>query len=272
MGALTLASLLEMLCSQDGVRSVVVFGSVLRPEDFVPGVSDVNILVIVRDGEVRSRVIAFLSRYPTITPYVLVPEEFELYARSMHPLYLATARGYTVCDDGVFSSYVTKYGEGVSETTANAYEDIALRHISKALEELIRGNAIVAINESFRAAREVAKSVAARRGTYFEREADIAKFSRDAIGREFYTLYLSLRECRRLKIFSFQLASRSVSEASRAMSQALGTEVPEPSKVIRAVEKEGGIPSSLALVREGSKLVWHVSVMKQREVKVIKIE
>jgi predicted nucleotidyltransferase len=86
------------------VRSIVVFGSAARPEDFVEGVSDVDVLVLAA-GEPRERHCTLeLGEGLRVEAVVLKPEELVKLAEEGDPLAFMVERGVVVADDGTFAS------------------------------------------------------------------------------------------------------------------------------------------------------------------------
>ncbi|GEM_PF-5342225 len=85
-----------------GIEAVVVFGSAAREEDFVEGLSDVDVLVVLSraDGELEEK-IRRMAR-PPLSPAIMTKAEFLRELRKGDPGILLMCRGKTLYDSGFF--------------------------------------------------------------------------------------------------------------------------------------------------------------------------
>jgi len=120
------------------VRSIVVFGSAARPEDFVEGVSDVDVLVLAA-GEPRERHCTLeLGEGLRVEVVVLKPEELVKLAEEGDPLAFMVERGVVVADDGTFASL--RLEPRVTGRTVSVLRRSAVVALGLALENLLRGD------------------------------------------------------------------------------------------------------------------------------------
>ena len=125
-----LEGVLPVIEKLGGVRAVVVFGSAVRPEDFVPGVSDVDVLVIAsRPGK---RYCRFEILGSEVNVKIATAEEVRALFELGDPLAFMLYKSSRVLrDDGVFESIfraprVTEHTSKVLRTSIFAALGLAL--------------------------------------------------------------------------------------------------------------------------------------------------
>ena len=135
----------EVLLKDERVRhrimSIVAFGSVNRPSDFLKGLSDIDVLVIVdrRSGSLESQIRHLASSVDySLSPVVLSRREFVSMLKAGSPGALLMLEGTLFHDKGVFSS-AREAGFRPTEQTVRTSIDHAFRALSISINDYFSG-------------------------------------------------------------------------------------------------------------------------------------
>ncbi|HDH07320.1 MAG TPA: nucleotidyltransferase domain-containing protein, partial [Thermoproteales archaeon] len=134
-----IVELLKKRMSED-LHSIILFGSATRPEDFAPGYSTIDLLILVK------RKIPVIDRMKMIRELAgkanlifLTPREFMVLAEDQHPLVLLSIKDSKVLvDDGTFTELSKNVRVG--EKALKYFKSFSYTYLSLALESLLRGN------------------------------------------------------------------------------------------------------------------------------------
>jgi predicted nucleotidyltransferase len=229
------------------VRSVVVFGSAARPEDFVEGVSDVDVLVLAA-GEPRERHCTLeLGEGLRVEAVVLKPEELVKLAEEGDPLAFMVERGVVVADDGTFASL--RLEPRVTERTVSVLRRSAVVALGLALENLLRGEPLRAVHHAYHAVRHAVRyRTALERGCVPISDREVSEAGGDAA--EAFNALASARRGKRVDRLGAELALQLAAETVAAL---LGLKAP---KLIELASSKGGRwPLGLAR-KAGSSSSW----------------
>ncbi len=156
----------EVLLEDESVRhrimSIVAFGSVNRPSDFLKGLSDIDVLVIVdrrsRSLESQIRRLASSVDY-SLSPVVLSRREFVLMLKTGSPGALLMLKGTLFHDKGAFSR-ARKAGFRPTEQTVRTSIDHAFRALSISINDYFSGlDLCESINCAYHCARHALRAL-----------------------------------------------------------------------------------------------------------------
>jgi len=230
------------------VRSVVVFGSAARPEDFVEGVSDVDVLVLAA-GEPRERHCTLeLGEGLRVEVVVLKPEELVKLAEEGDPLAFMVKRGVVIADDGTFASL--RLEPRVTERTVSVLRRSAVVALGLALENLLRGDPLRAVHHAYHAVRHAVRYRAAlERGCVPISDREVSEAGGGAA--EAFNALASLRRGKRVDRLG---AERALQLAAETVAALLGLKAPKLSELAKL---EGRAVAAWAR-EEGGELVFTV--------------
>ena len=144
------------------IKSVVAFGSVTRPSDFVDGLSDIDLLVIAspkpRGLEKKVKAIARTVNC-RISPVIYSPTEFRANLRKGDPGSLLMLNGKILHDTGYFAKTL----ESGFEPTKKTFEAVvshAFHALSLAFNDYFSGSDIPeSINQAYHCARHSVRAI-----------------------------------------------------------------------------------------------------------------
>lgn len=144
------------------IRSIVAFGSVNRPSDFLKGLSDIDVLVIVDRGsgslESQIRRLASSVDY-SLSPVVLSCREFVSMLKAGSPGALLMLKGTVFHDKGAFSR-VRKAEFRPTEQTVKTSIDHAFRALSISINDYFSGlDLCESINCAYHCARHALRAL-----------------------------------------------------------------------------------------------------------------
>jgi len=156
----------EVLLKDERVRhrlmSIVAFGSVNRPSDFLKGLSDIDVLVIVdrRSESLESQIRRLASSVDySLSPVVLSHREFVLMLKAGSPGALLMLEGTVFHDKGVFSR-ARKAGFRPTEQTVKTSIDHAFRALSISVNDYFSGlDLCESINCAYHCARHALRAL-----------------------------------------------------------------------------------------------------------------
>ena len=241
-----------MLKGAEDVRSVVVFGSAARPEDFVEGVSDVDVLVLVA-GEPRRRHYTLELEGQRVDVVVLRAEELVRLAEEGDPLAFMVKRGLALVDDGTFSAL--KLEPRVTERTLDTLRRSALAALGLALENLLKGASLRAVHHAYHAVRHAARYKAALTSGY----VPISDKEVSSTGGATAQAFITLASMRRRQV-SQQEAEQALELAVAAVAAELGLAAP---KLSALAELEGEAITAWAR-EEGGELTFTVVCLGEK--------
>ena len=243
-----LRELPKALKGLEDVKSVVVFGSAARPEDFVEGTSDVDVLVLVA-GEPRERHYTLeLGGGLRAEVVVLKAEELARLSKEGDPLAFMVKRCVVLADDGAFASL--RLEPRVTERTVSALRRSAVVALGLALENLLRRDPLRAVHHAYHAVRHAVRYRAALERGYVpisDREVSEAGGS----ASEAFNLLTSARRSKRV---DRKIAECVLQLATETVAALLGLKAPKLSELTKL---EGRAVAAWAR-EEGGELVFTI--------------
>jgi len=254
-----LRELPRLLEGAEDVRSVIVFGSAARPEDFVEGVSDVDVLVLVA-GEPRERHYTLELEGQRVDIVVLRAEELARLAEEGDPLAFMVERGLVLVNDGTFSRLELK--PRVTERTVSVLRRSAVVALGLALENLLRGNPLRAVHHAYHAVRHAVRCKAALASGY----VPISDREVSSTGCGAAQAFTTLASMRRRQV-SRQEAEQALELAVAAVAAELGLAAPKLSDLAGL---EGEVVAAWA-GEEGGGLTFTVVCLGEKGEKVYRL-
>jgi len=154
----------EVLLEDERVRrrimSIVAFGSVNRPSDFLEGLSDIDVLVIVdrRSRSLESRIRRLASSDHSLSPVLLSRREFVSMLKAGSPGALLMLEGTVFHDKGAFSR-AREAGFRPTEQTVKTSIDHAFRALSISINDYFSGlDLCESINCAYHCARHALRA------------------------------------------------------------------------------------------------------------------
>ena len=259
----SLKDLPSILKRSEEVKSVVVFGSAVRPEDFVLGVSDIDVLAIVSGEPCRRRYSFYLADI-RVDISVFKAEEVVEMAKRGEPLALILRKAKVLVDDGTFASLslnprVTKYTLRVLRRSTFVALGLALQHYF--FHEYRR-----AVHHSYHSIRHLVRYLASKEGSQFIPISDeeIVEASDEEIGK----LFLELATLRRRKPKKAEVL-KALEKTMETIAMKLGLDKPKLSQVLELFKDGEAVDANTC--EEGGHLVARISIISEGEYKVYRV-
>ena len=259
--------LLRTIEELEDVKSAVLFGSVTRPQDFVVGVSDIDLLVVTSRKPSR-RYYNSRADDTEINAVVMSGEELKEAFERGDPLALMVYRSRRVLeDDGTFASIAASKPE-VTKHTLRVLRRSVLAALGLALEAYLLGSYRKAVSHAYHSLRHLARYKASLGGV----DADGFPLSdaevEECLAGRARGLFAELAALRRRRDVSREACLRVLSETIKVASLELGLKAPS----LLAVERAIGRRANVVVVREvGDSMVVRAEVLTPEGFKKIEV-
>jgi len=230
-------------------RAVIVFGSAARPEDFVPGLSDVDVLII-SEGEPKRRRYCLELLGHRFEVSVLKLEEVLKAFEEGDPLAHMLSRGIFAYDDGV--SRLLPRSARVTARTAAALRRSAVVALGLAVESYFAGDLRKSASHLYHSLRHLVRHLSAARGAPLPiSDSEVLAASPE----DLRGLVSALIEMRRGQL-SREEVREAIEEAIEALCRHLALE-PTP---LSRLEALAGTPELVVACEEGGHLTFRAEL------------
>lgn len=228
-----------------GVRAVVVFGSALRPRDFAPGLSDVDVLALV--DEPGRRRLELEVRGVKVNVSLMRPRELEELFDLGDPLSFMLHRSRKILlDDGTFARISARAPEA-TERTAKILRRSVFVAIGLALERYFSKDYRRAVSHAYHAVRHMARYKAVVEGAGFPVSDGEASRALEGEARSVFAKLVKLRR----RAAGGGECLEALDEALKAIASELGYKKPNLRFVKNYLrERWGPAEVTVALVKE----------------------
>lgn len=259
--------MLRVIRELEDVRSVVLFGSATRPQDFVVGVSDVDVLVVTGRRPGRRRYSSRVNE-TEINVVVMSKEELREIFEKGDPLAFMVYKSRRVLeDDGTFASIAASKPK-VSRHTLSVLRGSVLAALGLALEAYFLGSYRRAVSHAYHSLRHLARLKASLKGV----DADDFPLSDREVGESLTEqarrLFAELAALRRRVDVSREACAEALDRTIDVTSSELGLKAPS----LSVVEGNVGRRATMVVVREvrGS-MVVRAEILTPRGFKIIEV-
>jgi len=212
--------------------SIIVFGSASRPEDFVVGVSDVDVLVLVSEKPQR-RHLSFEALGSRVDVVVLAVGEFKELVELGDPLAFMAERGLVLWGSRLDELLLAK--PRVTERTHRCLRRSALAALGLAVESYLASEEGRALTHLYHAVRHLIRYEASLQGLFPVSDREVLEASKGEVGE----LYWRLVEARRRHVDRGELKSL-LSLAVEVLAKELRL-IPAKLEVLEKEARGGGV-------------------------------
>lgn len=148
----------KLIQRMGGIEAIVVFGSATRDQDFVEGLSDIDVLVILsrKDEKLKEKIQSIAGRFPRLSPAIMSRGEFLRKLKKGDPGVLLMCRGSVVYDSGFFQQSKTKVH--ITEFTHKRLLELAVCALELSTRNLFLDNLEEALSSAYHAARHALRA------------------------------------------------------------------------------------------------------------------
>ncbi|RSN72902.1 MAG: hypothetical protein DSO07_03505 [Thermoproteota archaeon] len=133
------------------VKSIILFGSACRADDFVPGVSDVDLLVIA-DRPSRGYLEFYIDK-SRVDAAVLTEESVKAVFEKGHPLSFMLKRGIVLYDDGTYRLIPKEVK--ITDITRKVLRRSAVVALGLAIEKYLQGSYLESVSHLYHSVRHL---------------------------------------------------------------------------------------------------------------------
>ncbi|RLF23994.1 MAG: hypothetical protein DRN15_04615 [Thermoprotei archaeon] len=233
----TLKECVHMLDFLGDIRSVVVFGSAVRPQDFVVGVSDVDVLVITKE-EPRRRLYRTEIYDARVDITVMTIGEVYKVFEDGHPLaFMLYRSSQALVDDGAFAKLMRSVKPKVSEYTLKVLRRSAFVALELGLEDYFWELYREATSHACHAVRHIARYVASLRGANAESfpitDQEICHY----LSKASQEAFLEIIMIRRQREVTRRECISALERAREVISREIGCKIPSFYEIDEAVRR-----------------------------------
>ena len=220
-------------------RSVIVFGSAVRPTDFVKGVSDVDVLIITKGRPKRRHYQLEIYETEINISFMSIDEVYNVFRKGYPLAFILYKDSRVIMDDGAFSSLISTLRPKVTEHTLRTLRRSSFVALILGLEKYFYGLYRGAISHAYHAVRHMARYKACLKGINADdfpiSDAEVSPHL-STPAREVYELLIDLRrrDVAKDECLDALEAARSV------ISSEMSCCIPNFHEIERKVEQEGG--------------------------------
>lgn len=256
----------EVLMNQHGFKdvcSVIIFGSAARPEDFVIGVSDVDVLVLTVD-EPETRRYGFTVYDLRVDVTVFSMDEFNRLVEHGHPLVFMLKYSSVIYDAGCFK-HVLELKPTVTEYTKQVLRRSIFAALGLALESYyVLKNYRKAVSHLYHSIRHMIRYKALSRGVFPISDREVYEYCKSSLR----DMYMALSNARRRERFREDELKELINKAIIL----IGKELNIKTVSIKDLEKIAGRDIYLIMAMESNNhLIFRVGFYDD-ERKVIEIK
>jgi len=242
------------------LKSLVLFGSATRPEDYMVGLSDVNVAVLL-EGSVSVEELVDIEDSYKISVEPLTPAILQdLASRGAILAFYLKYDSKALLDDGTFSAFLEDVPVRPTKETYDDLEKISLFCLETSIEKYFEGKYHRTFYYLYKSLKNalVLQGLAERGVFTVKNEKLMEGFERSKEKSLFKSLVLS---CKQLACDK-QLAWKVVDQVIDALSSLLSKEIPRFSNVIAALSSKykNPTPELVALRFRGGSAVWIVEL------------
>jgi predicted nucleotidyltransferase len=256
-----LSELPSIIVSED-ICSVIVFGSAARLSDFVSGVSDVDVLVLVR-REPKKRVYDLEFMGTEIHVQLFTPEELDKMIYEGSPLGFMLKHSVVLLDRGCLS--MVRSRPRVTEFTVRSLRRSTLAALGLAIECFYLGMLKESASHLYHSIRHLIRYLYTLSG-----DAESFPVSDEELlarsPEDLRSLFRKLIEMRRREVDVDELR-QAIEEAIDAVARKLGLK----KTGIEALEKLPSKPLTVVACEDSDWLVFRVEVKREEEIKILKL-
>lgn len=246
---------------EEDVRSVIVFGSAARSEDFVPGLSDVDVLVLV-EGLPRRRYYYFDVEGHEVNVVVYTFDELLALYSAGDPLAHMLRHSLVVYDSGLAEALPAE--AEVTGHTLRALRRSVFAALGLAVEKYFAGFYREAASHVYHSARYLARYDCVLRGGQFPvSDAEV----RDAASGELEALFLSSFEARKREVTRVEAAAL-IERAIDVLCRYLGL---KPTTLRQLEAAAWGDALTVMACEEAGSLVFKVERYLENGLKILKV-
>jgi predicted nucleotidyltransferase len=256
-----LSELPNIVVSED-ICSVIVFGSAARPSDFVPGVSDVDVLVLVR-RDPRRRIYDLDFMGTEIHVQLFTPEELDKMVGEGSLLGFMLKYSVVLLDRGCLS--MVRSRPRVTELTVKSLRRSTLAALGLAIESFYLGMLKESTSHLYHSIRHLIRYL-------YTLSGDLEGFpvsDEELLIRspeDLRSFFRKLIEMRRKEISTDELRE-AIEEAIDVVARKLGLK----KTGIEALEKLPSKPLMVVACEDSNWLVFHVEVKSEESLKILKL-
>jgi len=256
-----LSELPNIIVSED-VCSIVVFGSAARPSDFVPGVSDIDVLVLVKRAP-KKRVYNLDFIDTRIHVELFTPEELDQMIEKGSLLGFMLRYSVVLLDRGCLSMIRSK--PRITEFTVRSLRRSTLAALGLAIESFYLGMLKESVSHLYHSIRHLIRYIYTLSG-----DAEGFPISDEELlvrsPEDLRSLFRKLIEMRRREIDANELRE-AIKEAIDVITRKLGLK----KTGIDALEKLPSKPLIVVACEDSNWLVFHVEVKSEKGLKILKL-
>lgn len=157
----TFKELLPDIEEVGNIRSVIVFGSATRPQDFVIGVSDIDILIITHKRPYRRYHAIEIHGTEVNISFMTLDELYDVFKRGVPLSFMLYRSSYILMDDGSFSNLITSNKPQVTKHTLKILYHSIFVALELGLERYFTGSFRKSVSHAYHSMRHLARYKAA---------------------------------------------------------------------------------------------------------------
>ena len=262
----------------NNIKSIIIFGPISRLEDFILGLSDINMVVIVKEKpsiKKRYNVISRYARYRLNILFLDVKNLIDI-LKSGYPIgYWLVYDSKILYDDSTFRMIIEKIRPIINEYTKESLFKLSLVALSLAAENYFSGFFLEAINYlyySLKHAIEWACLIKFNLIPTSNRQIKefLAKMSYPIMVRLCFNKLISLRKRGEVSQFSFRTLANSVIKSLCNIFNIRASDWVYIEMKIRDLLRESSLSKIRVSIDKG-KLIWEVYIATLNRIKVEKI-
>ena len=251
------------------LKFAIVFGSAVRPKDFVVGASDIDVLVVT-DGEPRRHNIEIDLYYSKATITLMSIEKLNKIIEDGYPLAFMICRdSKPIIDDGTYEKLIKTMKPKITDLTLRVLRRSALAALELGLEKHLYELYRQATTHAYHSIKHAARYRALREKPFPEAYPISDDEVKDALTEEEREIFEETRILRRKEVTKEE-SINILDKAGRAISLILKCNIPGLRKAINIIEKE--TPGLVRLQDKGDKAVIIYEVIRGDKTKIIEIE
>ncbi len=247
------------------IKSIVVFGSAARPEDFIPKVSDIDVLVIttVKPSE-RFYELEICGYRVDVSTFDV--DELKRIFEVGDPLGFMLKHSVVILDDGTFNS-LSSMKLRITEHTRNILRRSIFAALGLAVEKYFRESYGESISHIYHAVRHLIRYKACFEGetqSFPISDKEVYEFSRGVLRR----LYKQLVDCRRRDLSESDVAVK-LDKAIKVIASELNLKTAR----LRDLEKMAkGSVEVVTAYESGGYIVFRLEVVENCKMRVFEVK
>ncbi|MHC1636862.1 MAG: hypothetical protein ACXQTU_01660 [Candidatus Nezhaarchaeales archaeon] len=250
------------------LKFAIVFGSAVRPKDFVVGASDIDVLVVT-DGEPRRYHIEIDLYHSKAIITLMSIEKLHRIINDGYPLAFMIYRdSKPIIDDGTYEKLIKTMKPKVTDLTLRVLRRSALAALELGLEKHLYELYRQAASHAYHSIRHAARYRVLKEKSSPEACPISDDEVKDVLTEEERKIFEEIRILRRKEVTKEE-SMDILDKAGRAVSLILKCNIPRLCKAIDIIEKEA--PGLVRLQDKGDKVVIIYEVIRRDETKTIEI-